>query len=237
MELLDGATLEEIVVRTGPLPVGRVVRVLEQAAGSLAEAHDLKLIHRDIKPANIMLCNQGGLMDVVKVLDFGLVKEMGSDAPELTQNNAMTGTPLYMSPEALKNPELVDARSDLYGLGAVAYYLLVGDHVFRGESLVEVCSKHLYQIPESPSARSGRPLPEALERLVLDCLEKQPERRPQSAREFLTRLAQVHAEPWDSNQAEAWWREHGSSVRARSRAPAGPNQTIQVDFAQGRMAS
>jgi len=230
MELLDGATLEQIVAGTGPLPIGRVERVLEQIAGALSEAHELGLIHRDIKPANIMLCNQGGQRDVVKVLDFGLVKELKRDSPQLTNENAITGTPLYMSPEALTSAESVDARSDLYALGAVAYYLLVGDHVFLGESIVEVCSKHLLQAPEPPSARAGRELPAALEQLVLDCLEKKPERRPQSAREFLERLSRARAEAWDAWQAEAWWREHGASVSLASQAPAGTDRTILVDL-------
>jgi serine/threonine-protein kinase len=234
MELLDGATLEQVVEHTGPLPVARVVHILEQVAGALAEAHELGLIHRDIKPANIMLCNQGGQMDVAKVLDFGLVKEMKGDSPQLTQANSITGTPLYISPEALNNVDSVDARSDLYALGAVAYYLLVGDHVFRGGSLVELCSKHLFEAPESPSIRGGRPLPEKLERLVLDCLEKRPERRPRSAREFRERLAQVDVNPWDASQAEAWWAEHGSSVRAASSMRPRTNQTIQVDFGHDR---
>ncbi len=230
MELLDGATLEQIVDSTGPFPIGRVLHILEQVAGALSEAHELGLIHRDIKPANIMLCNQGGQMDVAKVLDFGLVKEMKSESPQLTHENAITGTPLYMAPEALTSAESVDARSDLYALGAVAYYLLVGDHVFQGDSLIEVCSKHLLQVPIPPSTRGGRPLPDALERLVLDCLEKKPEQRPRSAREFLLRLAQTRSEPWDARQAEAWWREHGANVRTAARAPAGSGRTIQVDL-------
>jgi eukaryotic-like serine/threonine-protein kinase len=236
MELLDGATLEQIVDSTGPLPVGRVVHVLEQAAGALSEAHELGLIHRDIKPANIMLCNQGGQMDVAKVLDFGLVKEMKSESPQLTHTNTITGTPLYMSPEALTSAESVDPRSDLYALGAVAYYLLVGDHVFHGDSLIEVCSKHLLQLPEPPSVQSGRPLPDALERLVLDCLEKKPELRPQSAREFIERLSRAQAEPWHARQAEAWWREHGARVRTASTAPTRTGRTIQVDLGLRRMS-
>ena len=230
MELLDGATLEQIVQSTGPLPIGRVVNVLRQVAGALGEAHENGLIHRDIKPANIMLCNQGGQMDVAKVLDFGLVKELAGESPQLTQENTITGTPLYMAPEALTNAELVDARSDLYALGAVAYYLLVGDHVFSGESLVEVCSKHLLHTPEPPSVRAGRPVPEALERLVLDCLEKKPEHRPQTAREFSARLARVEADAWDAAHAEAWWREHAPSLRVKSGTPSGPMRAIQVDL-------
>jgi eukaryotic-like serine/threonine-protein kinase len=237
MELLDGATLEQIVDTTGPLAVGRVVHVLEQIAGALSEAHELGLIHRDIKPANIMLCNQGGQMDVAKVLDFGLVKEMKGESPQLTHQNTITGTPLYMSPEALTSAESVDARSDLYALGAVAYYLLVGEHVFRGESLIEVCSKQLLEVPEPPSIRGGRPLPDALERLVLDCLEKKPDLRPRSAREFLERLSRARAEPWSARRAEAWWSEHGSKVRTASSAPARTGRTIQVDLGLRRTSS
>jgi eukaryotic-like serine/threonine-protein kinase len=236
MELLDGATLEQIVDTTGPLPVGRAVHVLAQAAGALSEAHELGLIHRDIKPANIMLCNQGGQMDVAKVLDFGLVKELDGKSPGLTRDNAITGTPLYMSPEALTGAESVDARSDLYALGAVAYYLLVGDHVFRGESLIEVCSKHLLELPEAPSARLGAPLPAELERLVMDCLEKKAERRPQSARQFMERLALVRGEPWATTQADAWWREHGSRLKAVSSVPSGTGRTIQVDLRLRRLS-
>jgi serine/threonine-protein kinase len=212
------------------------VHVLQQAAGALSEAHELGLIHRDIKPANIMLCNQGGQMDVAKVLDFGLVKDVKSQDPQLTHANSIAGTPLYLSPEALTSPDSVDARSDLYALGAVAYYLLAGDHVFRGQSLIEVCSKHLLEAPEPPSVRCGRPLPEALERLVLDCLEKKPELRPASAREFHERLSRIRDDPWNAKQAEAWWGEHGTSVKAASVAPTGSGRTIQVDLQQ-RQAS
>ena len=235
MELLDGATLEQIVEATGPLPPGRVIHVLAQTAGALSEAHELGLIHRDVKPANIMLCNQGGQMDVAKVLDFGLVKEVEGPSPALTRDNAITGTPLYMSPEALTSAESVDARSDLYALGAVAYYLLVGEHVFLGQSLIEVCSKHMLELPEPPSARLGRPLPEALERLVLDCLEKKREHRPQSARELLERLAHVSVEPWDPKQAEAWWREHGPGLKTAISAPSATGRTIQVDLGLRRL--
>ena len=198
--------------------------------GARGEAHELGPIHRDIKPANIMPCNQGGQMDVAKVLDFGLVKELSSSSPQLTQANTITGTPLYMAPEALTSADLVDFRSDLYALGAVAYYLLVGDHVFSGELLVEVCSKHLLHTPEPPSARAGRPVPAALERLVLDCLEKKPEQRPQTARDFSERLERIQAEPWDAAHAEAWWRQHAPSLRGPSGTPSGSMRAIQVDL-------
>ena len=127
MELLDGASLEKVVEVDGPQPPGRVVRVLEMVAGGLAEAHALGIVHRDIKPANIFLCRQGGELDIAKVLDFGLVKVVEGQAdPNVTSEGVATGTPHYMSPEALTDPDTIDGRSDLYALGAVGYYMLTG---------------------------------------------------------------------------------------------------------------
>ncbi|HEU5075798.1 MAG TPA: serine/threonine-protein kinase, partial [Polyangiaceae bacterium] len=230
MELLDGATLQQIVEATGPLPAGRTVAVLRQAAGALSEAHELGLIHRDIKPANIMLCNQGGQVDVVKVLDFGLVKEIEGGDQTLTQGSAITGTPLYMSPEALKDPASVDARSDLYALGAVAYFLLTGDHVFKGTSLIEVCGKHLHEVPPAPSLRSGRQLPGELDELVLDCLAKDPALRPRTTRELARRLAAIDGEVWSIDQAEGWWHQYGASLKPERTSVSGTAQTIEVDI-------
>ena len=132
MELLSGATLTQVVEAGGPQPVERVVRILRDAALALNEAHDVGLIHRDIKPSNIMLARQGGIPDVTKVLDFGLVKNLGK-VDDLEQTNTMSikGTPHYLSPEAIQDPQGIDARTDLYALGAVGYYLLAGRHVFR----------------------------------------------------------------------------------------------------------
>jgi serine/threonine-protein kinase len=230
MELLDGETLEQMVESSGPFLPQRVIHILKHAAGALAEAHELGLVHRDIKPANIMLCNQGGEFDVVKVLDFGLVKEVKSEGPQLTQINSLTGTPLYMAPEAFTTPEAIDGRSDLYALGAVAYYLLVGDHVFRANSLIEMCTKHLHETPTAPSARSRHTIPKELDSIVLECLEKLPEKRPQSARELLKKLAQIPSQAWDTAQAEAWWRERTSGVRQLERPKVGMSQTIELDL-------
>jgi serine/threonine-protein kinase len=154
MELLEGASLDELVELDGPQPEERVIHLLEQAAASLAEAHDAGLIHRDVKPGNILIVDRGGISDLVKVLDFGLVKEVGiggrngvASEPALTVADAITGTPLYIAPETLTDPETVDARADLYALGAVGYRLLTGTHVFDGRSIVEVCSHHLHSVP------------------------------------------------------------------------------------------
>ena len=158
MEYLDGLSLDALVAAHGPQEEGRVVKVLRQIAGSLGEAHAIGLIHRDIKPANVMFCNRGGVPDFVKVVDFGLVKKLepGGKEVSVTQVNALTGSPLYMAPEAITRPDQVDARVDLYALGAVGYFLLTGKPPFDGASIVEVCSQHLYSQPVPPSERLGR---------------------------------------------------------------------------------
>ena len=206
MELLDGATLQRIVAVNGPQPPGRVVRILSMVCGALAEAHAIGLIHRDIKPANIMLCTQGGERDVVKLLDFGLVKEfeVGRDV-NLTGENIVIGTPQYMAPESILNRESVDGRADIYALGSVAYFLLAGTDVFDGKSVVEVCSQHLHQKP-APLSTLGIEVPPALEALVLACLEKDPNLRPQTAVELRQRIEACPVEPWDREAALAWWR-------------------------------
>jgi serine/threonine-protein kinase len=237
MELLDGATLERVVAVGGAQEAGRVVRILLMACGALTEAHSIGLIHRDIKPANIMLCTQGGERDVVKLLDFGLVKELAVDDGEvkLTGASALTGTPQYMAPESIRTPERVDARTDLYALGAVGYFLLAGRDVFDGRSIVEVCSQHLHEKPAPLSAR-GVSVPAELEALVFACLEKDPALRPQSAAELRRRLeaclAAGNIEPWDAAQADRWWQQHeGELARAAPQGSTGP-KTIAVDGAQ-----
>jgi hypothetical protein len=229
MELLDGATLEQVVSAHGRLDVGRVVRILTMACGALNEAHAIGLVHRDIKPANIMLCSQGGEHDIVKMLDFGLVKEMQVDqGVKLTGARTIVGTPRYMAPETISLPDAADVRTDIYALGAVAYYMLTGADVFGGQSVVEVLSRHLHQEPEPPSAR-GVELPPALEALVLSCLSKDPGLRPQSATELRDRLEACGIEPWSSERAHSWWRAHEATLtRAVPRSPARVGTTVVV---------
>jgi eukaryotic-like serine/threonine-protein kinase len=220
MELLDGASLDEIVETYGPQPEARVIYLLDQVAASLAEAHGAGLIHRDIKPANIMIVDRGGISDLVKVLDFGLVKDLGANAggsappdPTLTAADTITGTPLYMAPEAIISPGTVDARTDIYALGAVGYWLLTGTHVFSGTSMVEVCAHHLHSSPEPPSLRLRAPVAEDLERLLLDCLAKRPEDRPGSARILRERLRSCASAPaWTNDTAAAWWAAHSQEL-------------------------
>jgi serine/threonine protein kinase len=176
MELLDGmTTLQELVDDYGAQAPGRVVHILLQACAALREAHGAGLIHRDIKPANIMLCKNGGLPDVIKVLDFGLVKQVSGDGDAaLSNTNVLVGTPLYMCPEAIAAPDRMDARGDLYALGAVGYFLLTGAPVFSAPTIVEICGLHLHQTPEPIARRSGRSISTELECAVLDCLAKDP---------------------------------------------------------------
>jgi serine/threonine-protein kinase len=235
MELLAGATLREIVEVDGPQSPARVARVLEHAAGALAEAHGVGLIHRDIKPANIMLVEQGGELDIPKVLDFGLVKELNREiSSSLTQADTITGTPQYLSPEGIARPDEVDARSDLYALGAVGYYMLAGSHVFEGNTVVEVCSKHLHTEPQ-PLSERARDVPKELEALIMRCLSKHPEQRPQSASEL---AAEVRAcrdlGDWTHEDAERWWNKFRGVIRERHMmaADAATGHAMEVDFAR-----
>jgi eukaryotic-like serine/threonine-protein kinase len=218
MEYLDGVTLEDLVAHAGPLPAARVVHLLKQVCGALTEAHALGLVHRDIKPANLMVCTRGLVPDQIKVLDFGLVKEQASAAAGLSMAGALLGTPAYLPPEAILDPGKVDARSDLYALGAVGYFLLAGRPVFEGGTLVEVCAKHLHSEPE-PLAAAGVALPAELERSIASCLAKSPAARPASAAELFVALDRVTlVESWSVADAEHWWNEHGGAVRAAARA-------------------
>jgi serine/threonine-protein kinase len=237
MEYLDGITLEELVTHDGPQPCARVVHLLKQVCGALQEAHEVRLIHRDVKPANIVLCVRGGLADYVKVLDFGLVKHAVQSAPELSTARAVVGTPKYLAPEALTNPDGVEARADLYAVGGVGYELLTGAAVFDGATVVEVCAKILHELPVSPSERRGAPIPPALEALILSCLAKDPNARPSSAAEIVVALeALVDVEPWSALDAKRWWNERAPTVfaaakAARSRAPSSAvRETIAVDL-------
>ena len=205
MELLDGVDLDQLVTRHGPQPPGRVVSILSQACLALAEAHTQGLIHRDVKPANIHLCRQGpSELDVVKVLDFGLVLETTArpDDARLTGAHQVLGTPSYMAPETALD-EAVDPRADLYALGCVGYWLLTGELVFPTESPLRAMVAHAREVPAPPSSRITTPLPADLDALILDCLAKDPADRPPSAAALRARLLACAVEPWDG--AERWW--------------------------------
>ncbi len=234
MELLDGVTLLEIVQAAGQLPESRVIHILRQCAMALHEAHDLGLVHRDIKPNNIMMTQQGGAHDVTKVLDFGLVKNVdaGADATK-TWSEAIIGTPRFMSPEQILDPPSIDARSDLYALGAVGYYLLTGRFVFKGTNPVEICAQHLNATPESPSTVAGHAVHPDLESIILRCLQKKREDRPASAAEVAEQLRTLPIERWSQEHAAVWWDTVGMGLMAdRHRDSAvGILATIQAERA------
>jgi serine/threonine-protein kinase len=216
MEYLEGVNLEELVRLTGPQPAARVVHILRQVARSLAEAHGIGLIHRDIKPANVILvAERGGMPDVAKVVDFGLVKDLDRNARH-TQEGLLVGTPHYLSPEGITSPDLVGPRSDLYALGCVAYFLVAGKTLFEGKTVIDVAAHHLNSRPIPPAQRRGGPVPESLSELILACLEKDPDHRPQSARVFLSALDAVAEVPvWTEDRAQAWWSSEGRDILAR----------------------
>lgn len=216
MELLDGMTLEQLVTAHGPQAPSRVIHILVQVCGALTEAHHIGLVHRDIKPANIHLCRRGEIPDFVKVLDFGLVREVdrGPDAKaSQTAVNTVVGTPLYISPEAILTPDDVSAGADIYGLGCVAYFLLTGKPPFQGDNVVAICANHLHTPPTPPSKH--RAVPEDLERVVLRCLAKNPDDRPESAAALARELAGcADAANYRPADAEAFWARVGPMLSA-----------------------
>jgi serine/threonine protein kinase len=220
MEYLDGLDLDRLVRAVGPVEPARAIHILAQVAGALAEAHALGLIHRDIKPANIVLTQRADEPDVVKVVDFGLVRSLESGTTESVAANVVTGTPMYMSPEAISSPETIDGRADLYAVGAVAYFLVTGEHVFEGGTVLELCSKHLVTEPVPPSARLGRALPADLEALILKCLAKdRGDRFPSAVALRTALLGCIDATNYDAAAASQWWRD---------RQPASPTPPIST---------
>ncbi len=209
MEFLDGIDLQVLVERYGPQSESRVIHILTQICGSLFEAHSQGLVHRDIKPSNIMLNRRGTEPDLVKVLDFGLVKALDEKKQSGLTSNGLTGTPLYMSPEAIQSPNTIDTRSDIYAVGAVGYFLLTGQPVFSAASLVDLCRMHVSQNPDPPSRRLGRAVSAALENALLACLEKNRAKRPQTARDLALMLSKAPtAKTWSLDEADAWWGRH-----------------------------
>jgi serine/threonine protein kinase len=230
MEYLDGIDLERLVRRHGPQPAARVIRILEQLCGALDEAHGLGLIHRDVKPANVILCRRGGAVDVAKLVDFGLVHEVAGGAG--ASGRGVVGTPAFISPEAVTDPDRVGPASDLYALGATAYFLLTGKHVFEGTTAVDVCRQHAATRPMPPSRRTTEHVPRALEDLILALLSKEPAKRPASARAVAVILRAMSAyDDWGDGEAHAWWRRFDSlrdTALASATAPAPTTLTVDL---------
>jgi serine/threonine-protein kinase len=225
MELLNGVDLKTLVERFGPQTPERTAYLLRQMCHSLAEAHDRNFVHRDVKPANIFTCELGGDVDFVKVLDFGLVLDRHPTAAELEDERRFVGTPAIMAPEMVRFQAPVDRRADLYAVGCVAYWLLTGKRVFEAETRHDMLVMHAHQRPVLPSVRSGKPIHAGLEAVIMACLEKNPDRRPQTARELRERLDALSFEhPWSDERASLWWkRYHPIGPSEHPRPPSEPS--------------
>jgi eukaryotic-like serine/threonine-protein kinase len=214
MELLTGRDLESLIREFGPVPATRAGYLLRQVCHSLADAHARGLVHRDIKPANIYVCRMGLEYDFVKVLDFGLVKLSSQAAVErvqtlLTADQRTTGTPAYMAPEIILGEATVDRRADVYALGCVAYYVLTGHLVFEADTPMKMLLQHVQAQPVPPSQRTELPIPQDLDDLVLACLQKDPNKRPQNAEVLLDMAVGCKTgDCWNQNLAKGWWDKH-----------------------------
>lgn len=215
MELLDGMDLEVMIEKHGPLPPSRVIHFLAQACGSLGEAHDLQMIHRDIKPANLFITNRGGENDVLKVLDFGLVKSMENNAPHLSRADVLSGTPPYMAPEVIDQRPGIDGRSDLYSLACVGYFLLTGKCLFERNSAMEILMAHLNQAPTPLSQVAQQAIPADLEAVIMRALSKDPAQRPATVRAFRSELLTcADAGRWNDADAAQWWTNQRATAAA-----------------------
>lgn len=228
MELLDGIDIQRLVQTHGALDADRVIYLLRQICDSLAEAHRAGLVHRDIKPANLYLCQLGGAYDFVKVLDFGLVKSLGAEAGldlEGTGMGKIVGTPAYMAPEQVRGLD-VDARTDIYAVGCVAFWMLTGRQVFRADTAMDMVVAHLTHVPAAPSSVADRPISAALEAIVLQCMEKDPADRPQSIDALAQMLEQLQS-TWSRVAARHWWDSHEIERLDLDQSAAGETRFVE----------
>jgi serine/threonine-protein kinase len=208
MERLRGMDLKRIVERHGPLPPERAVFLLKQACLSLSEAHAQGLVHRDIKPANLFVCRLGSEYDFVKVVDFGVVSRHGSESAQITTAGMILGTPAFLAPE-LVSMQTFDGRADIYALGCVAFWLLTGRPPFEADDAMSILMHHAQTAPPAPSTMSEEPIPAQIDALVLECLEKEPARRPASVDMLWERLDRVPlTREWNQRHARLWWEMH-----------------------------
>ncbi|MDG2382389.1 MAG: serine/threonine-protein kinase [Pirellulaceae bacterium] len=213
MEYLPGMSLQHLVEKHGPLPASRAIHLLVQTCDALAEAHGQALIHRDLKPANIFAAERGGVYDVAKLLDFGLAKPLISNSSaELSADGLISGSPRFMAPEQGLGADEVDARSDIYSLGAVGYYLVTGRPPFEGDKPLKVIFAHANQ-PVTPPSALQKGIPDDLEAVLLRCLAKDPADRFQSVDELAQALGFCQdAGQWTRRDASVWWLESERAV-------------------------
>jgi serine/threonine-protein kinase len=231
MELLDGIDLQTLVTNYGPQPSERTAHLLAQACLSLGEAHQRDFVHRDVKPANLFACRLGEDSDFVKVLDFGLVLDRHPTPEELEDEKRFVGTPSVMAPEMVRFHAPVDRRADIYALGCVGYFLLTGKRVFDAETRHDMLVMHAHQKPIPPSRRVELSIHPELERIVMECLEKNPNRRPQSMRELRDALLGITFEhPWTEERARLWWqsRKHEDRSRREKSGEGLPPETMRT---------
>jgi serine/threonine-protein kinase len=226
MEYLPGIDLEQLVRKHQAQPAGRVIHILTQICGALQEAHDAGLIHRDVKPANIILCERGGVPDVAKLVDFGLVRDTARDAGVSTE--IILGTPKYMAPEQALGDRM-DHRADLYALGAVAYYLLTGQPVFTGKTSAAMLVQHATSAPVPPSQATTNHVPPALEAAIMRCLAKDPADRFPSARALAAELEPL--KDWSLDEASQWWRDFAATEEREPPSSDAPTMSITIDLA------
>ena len=223
MEYIEGIDLDMLVRHDGPQHPGRVIQILSQICGSLSEAHAVGLIHQDIKPANVFLCERAGMVDMVKVLDFGLVRRFsraegadGRTSMIVPQQHDFVGTPHYVAPEALLGDGEVDGRTDLYSLGCVSHYLLTGSTPFAGSTVLEVLGQHLHATAKPFASKARWPISPELERVILGCLGKARVQRPSDAATLFALLQQCpEARAWDAEHGRKWWAERGAGLKAK----------------------
>jgi serine/threonine-protein kinase len=216
MEYLPGLTLDQIVSRFGPLSSGRAIRMLLQVCNALNEAHSIGLTHRDIKPGNIIVCERAGIYDVAKLLDFGLVKSVENSDSRLTMEGTIAGTPAFMSPEQASGSASVHARSDIYSLGAVAYFLLTGRPPFANRTSTQMIAAHIYETP-APVSEHTPDVDRALEAIVMRCLAKKLADRFPNVESVMAALRECPAaNTWTQADALAWWRANDASVMAEA---------------------
>ncbi len=216
MEYLDGVNLKDLVQIDGAQPPGRVIHMIKQVCGSLSEAHEIGLVHRDIKPSNIIIGKRGNIYDFIKVLDFGLMENMttsddnGNSSRDL---DIISGTPQYLAPETILNPENIDPRSDIYSLGATAYLLVTGQEVFTAKTVVDICRHHIATPPVPPSQRFKKHFDQDLENVIMKCLQKQPEMRFANVKELMVELERLQLNtPWSEDDASQWWKRFQSKT-------------------------
>ncbi|MEC7983708.1 MAG: serine/threonine protein kinase [Myxococcota bacterium] len=232
MEYLRGIELDDIVHLFGPIPPSRAIYFLRQICSSLHEAHTAGLVHRDIKSQNIFITNRGGEHDIVKVLDFGLVRDTSQNDTELSES--ISGTPNYMAPESIENIRVVDHRADIYALGVLMYYILSGCYPFDDDDPMEILRRHVEEPPKPPSSLPNVSIPADLEEILMQCLHKDPEKRPRTVQELREKIVQCQAHgEWSDTHGQKWWEQHGEFIAqldADTEEVIPGGETIQIDM-------